>query len=88
MLSQCIEFSFSPTIIACRAEPYMTETPTSTSSDTAAEFFSYDDMWMNYSEEAQLESKEEFLNDGYNNIEKEFGGFDDIGKGAEIRQGG
>ena len=66
----------------------MTETPASTNSDTAAKVFSYDDMWMNYSEKAQLESKEEFLNDGYNNIEKEFGGFDYIGKGAEIRQGG
>ena len=67
---------------------YMTETRASTNSDTAGEFFSYDDMWMNYSEEAQLESNEEFLNDGDNNIEKEFGGFDDIGKGAEIREGG
>lgn len=79
MLSQYTEFSFSPPIIACRAEPYMTETPASTNSDTAAEFFSYDDLWMNSSGEAQLESSEEFPNDGDNNIEeKEFGGFDDI----------
>ena len=42
-------------------------------------------MWMDSSEEAQLESSEEFPNDGDNNIEeKEFRGFDDIGKGAEI----
>lgn len=79
MPSQCTEFSFSSPIIACRAEPYMRETPASTNSDTATEFFSYDDMWMNSSGEAQLESCEEFPNDGDSDIEeKEFGGFDDI----------
>ena len=42
-------------------------------------------MWMDSSEEDQSESSEEFLNDGNNNMEeKEFRGFDDIGKGAEI----
>lgn len=79
MPSQCTEFSFSPPIIACRAEPYLRETPASTNSDTAAEFFSYDDIWMNSSEEAQLETCEEFPFDGDNDSEeKELGGFDDI----------
>lgn len=79
MSSQYTEFSFSPPIIACRAEPYMTETPASTNSDAAAEFFSYDDMWMNSSGEALLESCEEFPNEDDNiSEETEFGGFDDI----------
>ena len=89
MLSQYTKFSFSPPIIACRAEPYMTETPASTNSDIAAKFFSYGNMCINTSEEAQLESSKEFPNEGNSNIEeKEFGGFDDIGRGAEIREGG
>ena len=67
----------------------MIETLASTNSDTAAEFFSYSDMWIDTSEEVQFESSKEFPNEGNNNIEeKEFGGFDDIGKGAEIREGG
>ena len=42
-------------------------------------------MWMDSSEESQSDSSVEFPNDGDNNMEeKEFGGFDDIGKGAEI----
>ena len=39
MLSQYTKFSFSPPIIACRAEPYMTETLASKNSDTTASFF-------------------------------------------------
>ena len=49
MLSQYTEFSFSPPIIACRAEPCMIETSASTNSDTAAEFFSCGNMWIDTS---------------------------------------